>query len=194
MSGANRMRITIVGPGSLGGLLGGLMARKGEDVSFVARREALRIIRDRGLNIRTPTGDFTTGPLQAAESPTLLGPADLVLVAVKSWQVKGIAASLRPLLGGSPVVDTLKNGVEAADHLLEALGTGPVVGGLAHVISSLDGPAQVVHRGNPPEVTLGELEGPISARLRKIAPVLEGAGVVTRLSENIRRDLWEKLL
>jgi len=188
------MKITIVGPGAVGGLLGALLARKGEDVSFVARGEALHAIRERGLQIKTPNGDFTTGSLRAADSPTSLDQSDLVLVAVKSWQVEKLAPSLRPLLGPSTVVAPLQNGVEATDQLKEALGSGPVVGGLCHVISILEGPARVAYRGRAPEVTLGELEGPISPRLQKIAAALENAGIVARLSDNIRRDLWEKLL
>jgi 2-dehydropantoate 2-reductase len=146
------------------------------------------------MQIKTPNGDFSTDSLRAEESPTSLGQSDLVLVAVKSWQVEKLAPSLRPLLGPSTVVAPLQNGVEAADHLNEALGSGPVVGGLCHVISILEGPARVAVRGRPPEVTLGELERAISPRLQKIAAALENAGIVARLSENIRRDLWEKLL
>ena len=188
------MKITVVGPGAVGGLLGALLARKGEDVSFLARGEALRAIQERGLQIKTPNGDFATGSLPAAESPTALGQSDLVLVTVKSWQVEGLAPSLVPLLGPSTVVAPMQNGVEAVDHLRESLGSGPVVGGVCHVISVLEGPARVSYRGLPPQVTLGELGGAISPRLQKIVAALENAGIVARLSENIRRDLWEKLL
>jgi 2-dehydropantoate 2-reductase len=188
------MKITIVGPGAVGGLLGALLARKGEEVSFVARGEALRAIQERGLQIKGPDGDFDTGALRAEESPASLGQSDLVLVAVKSWQVEKLAPSLRPLVGPTTVIAPMQNGVEAADHLRESLGSGPVVGGVCHVISVLEGPARVAYRGLPPQVTLGELGGAISPRLQKIAAVLQNAGMVARLSENIRGDLWEKLL
>src|SRR5260370_1797522 len=104
------MKITIVGPGAVGGLLGALLARKGEEVSFVARGEALRAIQERGLQIKGPDGDFDTGALRAEESPASLGQSDLVLVAVKSWQVGNLAPSRAPPGGPTPGCSPRANG------------------------------------------------------------------------------------
>ena len=188
------MKTIVVGPGAVGGLLGAMLARSGEPVSFVARGEALRVIQTDGIRISAPDGDFSTGPLPASESPQSLGSADLLLVAVKSWQVKELAPKLKTMLAQGTVVIPVQNGVEAADQLRAGLGDGPVAGGICHVISTLEGPAQISYRGRPPELTLGELGGGVSARLRLVAEVLRKAKAGVTLSENIRGDLWEKLL
>ncbi len=188
------MKTTVIGPGAVGGLIGALLARSGEPVSFLARGEALRAITARGIRISAPDGEFSTGPLPASDSARALGVADLVLVAVKSWQVRELAPSLKPLIGENTVLVPVQNGVEAADELRAALGGQPVVGGICLVISTLDAPAQIAYRGRPPELTLGELNGGVSPRLRSIADVLQKAKITVTLSENIRADLWEKLL
>jgi len=188
------MKTIVVGPGAVGGLVGAMLARSGEPVSFVARGEALRLIQTDGIRIRAPDEEFSTGPLAASESPQSLGSADLVLVAVKSWQVKELAPKLKPLLAQGTVVIPVQNGVEAADQLRAGLGDEPVAGGICHVISTLEAPAQISYRGRPPEITLGELGGGVSARLRSVAEVLRKANCAVTLSENIRGDLWEKLL
>ncbi len=188
------MKTTVIGPGAVGGLIGALLARSGEPVSFLARGDALRAITGRGIRISAPDGEFPTGPLPASDSPQALGVADLVLVAVKSWQVRDLAPSLKPLIGENTVLVPVQNGVEAADQLRAAVGDLPVVGGICHVISTLEAPAQIAYRGRPPELTLGELNGGVSPRLRSLAEVLQKAKVTVTLSENIRGDLWEKLL
>ena len=63
------MRIAIMGAGGLGGTIGGLLARAGEDVSFIARGAHLEAIRSRGLTIKSPrVGDFTV-QVMATDDP-----------------------------------------------------------------------------------------------------------------------------
>jgi 2-dehydropantoate 2-reductase len=118
----------------------------------------------------------------------------VVVVAVKAWQVSGIAAGLQPLLKQDSTVIPTQNGVEAADQLQAALPGRAVVGGVCHVIAWLAQPAHVVHQGIPPQLTLGELSGGVSPRLEKIAQEFKRAGMTMFLSPNIQSDLWEKLL
>src|SRR5271154_1752398 len=116
------MRVTIVGAGAVGGLLGGLLARGGHAVSFVAHGESLAALRSRGIEVVTASESFSTGPLAASASPSELVACDLVVVAVKSWQVEALAPSLAPLLGEGTMVVPVQNGVEAAEQLASALG------------------------------------------------------------------------
>src|SRR5258707_9685871 len=92
------MKTTVIGPGAVGGLIGALLARSGEPVSFLARGDALRAITGRGIRISAPDGEFPTGPLPASDSPQALGVAALVLVAVKSWQARGLGPPPQPPL------------------------------------------------------------------------------------------------
>jgi 2-dehydropantoate 2-reductase len=186
------MKATVIGPGAVGGLIGALLARSGESVSFVARGKALSEIKERGIRIRASDEEFSTGPLPASDSPQALGVADLVVVAVKSWQVLEVAPTLKPLIGENTMVFPVQNGVEAADQLRAAVGDRPVLGGICHVISMLEAPGQIFYRGSL-ELTLGELNGGTSPRLWSITKVLQKAKMKVTLSENIRADLWEKL-
>ena len=188
------MRFTIVGAGGLGGLLGALLSRSGNDVSFVARGETKEVLTRRGIELSSPLGQFSVGPFKASEDPAALGPAEVIIVAVKAWQVPEVAARLKPLVASDTLVIPLQNGVEAADQLQSALGPGPVVGGVCHVFSWIEKPGHVVHKGIPPQVTVGELEGGVGKRLERVAEVLQAAQIKPVLSRNIRGDLWEKLL
>lgn len=188
------MKIAVIGAGGVAGLLGGLLARSGSEVVFLARGESLRVLKEDGLRIDSPLGQFSVGPVVASSDPAALGRADVVLVGVKAWQVSGIAPGLRSLLKQDTIVIPTQNGVEAADQLQGALTPGVVVGGVLHVIAWLAQPGHVVHKGIPPQLTLGELKGLVSPRLEEIATEFKRAGMSLFLSPNIRGDIWEKLL
>jgi 2-dehydropantoate 2-reductase len=191
------MRIAIVGAGGVGGLLGGLLARAGEDVRVVARGEHLEAIRAQGLRVESPLGTFVQPVKAAAADPAALGPADVVLVAVKAWQVADLARSLAPLVEEGGVVVPLQNGVEAADRLAAALGEERVAGGLVAVLAWITGPGAVRHQGGPPRVTVGErgaLAEKPAPRLEALAAALRRAGMVASVSTDIVRATWEKFL
>ena len=185
------MRIAVVGAGGVGGVLGGLLARSGQDVAFVARGRTLAALRGRGLRVSLPTGTFEVRPA-AAEDPAAIGLADAVLVAVKSWQVREVAPSLRPLVGPGTVVVPLQNGVTAAEELAAALGDGPVVGGMCWVLAWQEEPGAVRSTGVPLRVVVGERAGGAAPRLAPLAAALREAGVDAEVSADVRAALWEK--
>lgn len=191
------MRIIVVGAGGVGGLVGGLLVRSGTDVAFVARGRQLEALRTRGLHIESPRGTFQLAPLEAAEDPSELAPADVVLVAVKSWQVAEIAPSLEPLLARGGFVVPLQNGVNAAATLAAAVGDARVAGGLCAMLAWLEAPGAIKHTGPTLRVVLGErgaAASGASARLHALSLQLTAAGIDTELSDDIEAAVWEKFL
>lgn len=71
------MKIAVMGTGGVGGYYGGMLARAGYDVTFIARGAHLAAIRDNGLQVRTVHGDFTAHS-PATDDPGEIGPVDLV--------------------------------------------------------------------------------------------------------------------
>ncbi|MGH2627862.1 MAG: ketopantoate reductase family protein, partial [Anaerolineales bacterium] len=125
------MKVTIVGAGGVGGYFGGLLARAGHEVAFVARGEHLRAIRRDGLLVRSSThGQFTVRPARAEEDPGRVGPAEYVIVAVKTYHLEAVAPTLKPLAGEGGAVIPLLNGVTAHEILRQHLPKESVVGGL----------------------------------------------------------------
>ena len=188
------MRIVVVGAGGVGALLGGLLARSGVEVGFVARGAQLAALREHGLRVESPRGTFHLPRVEASDDPAALAPADAVLVAVKGWQVREVAPRLAPLLAGGGFAVPLENGVEAADTLARALGEEQVAGGLCHLLAWLEAPGLVRHVGDNLRVTLGERRGPPSERLEALARALRGAHVDAAVTSDIEAASWEKFL
>ena len=82
------MRVTIMGAGGTGGFFGGLLARAGEDVTFIARGAHLEALRTHGLTVKSRlVGDFSL-PVKAKDGPGRVGPVDLVLFCVKTYDMR----------------------------------------------------------------------------------------------------------
>jgi 2-dehydropantoate 2-reductase len=189
------MRITVFGAGAVGAYFGGRLAEAGQEVGVVARGAALEAIRRHGLRVISPEGDFAFRPAAVSDDPAELGPADVVLVGVKAWQVPDAARAMAPLVGADTMVVPLQNGVEAADQLARALGPGPVLGGLCRIIAWVVEPGVVRHQGAEPYVGFGELAGGVSLRAERLAAAFGRArGVTAEALADVRAELWRKFL
>ncbi|MEJ2338096.1 MAG: 2-dehydropantoate 2-reductase [Gemmatimonadales bacterium] len=188
------MRIAVFGAGAVGGYFGGRLAEGGEDVVFVARGAHLTALRERGLHVESVVGDFAVAPARCTDDPEEVGPADLVLVGTKAWQVTEAAPAMRPLIGPTTTVLPLQNGVEAPDQLSAALGREHVLGGLCRIMSFLAEPGVIRHVGAEPVLTFGELDGRETGRCRRLLGVFGSArGMRAELVPDVQVELWRKL-
>lgn len=188
------MRVAVVGVGAVGAYFGGRLAQAGEDVTFLARGEHLRALRERGLRVESVDGDFTLDPASVTDDAATIRPVDVVLLAVKGWQVPEAITSMRPLLGSNTVIVPLLNGVEASDQLAAAFGAEHAAGGLCRLFGSVAGPAHFRNVMPRPFITFGELDNRPSERLAWLRQAYENAGVQATLAEDIRAALWQKLM
>jgi len=134
-------------------------------------------------------------PVRATDDPATVGPVDLVLVAVKAWQVPEAARAMRPLLGPRTIILPLQNGVEAPDELSAVLGADRVLGGLCRILAYRTGPGAIRHAAIEPYLALGELDGSRSERTESFRRTLRRAsGVKVEIPADIRAAMWGKFL
>jgi len=186
------MNIAILGAGGVGGYFGGILARAGHRVVLLARGEHLEVVRERGLEVRTPEGSFTVG-VEAVGDPEELREIELAVLAVKGYSLAEIAPAARLLAERGAVVLPLLNGVEAADKLIAAGVPGDrVLGGLTEISAVRVGPGVVERRSQFQRIVLGERTGGASERAERIAAAFRETGAEARVSEDITADLWRK--
>jgi 2-dehydropantoate 2-reductase len=189
------MRIAVFGAGGVGGYFGGRLAQAGEAVTFIARGEHLRAIRERGLRVDSLLGDFVVQPAHATDNPAEVGPVEAVLVGVKAWQVREAAEAMRPLVGPETFVVPLQNGVEAPDELAAVLGREHVLGGFCRIIALIAGPGHIRHAGGQPYIAFGELDNRRSERVERLRAAFSRAlGLTVDVPADIRAAMWEKFL
>lgn len=192
MALASPLRIVIVGAGGVGGYFGARLLASGAQVAFIARGAHLDAIRRHGLRVESPKGHLHLTGVQASDDPSGLGPADVVLMAVKMYDLESAAARvLPPLLGPETVVVTLQNGVEAVDIVRRSVGDARVAGGVAYVVAAVAEPG-VIRHVSLDELIFGELDGRRSARLERLAEACRAAGFSARVSDAIEVEIWSK--
>jgi 2-dehydropantoate 2-reductase len=185
------MRIAVFGAGGIGGYFGERLAAGGADVHLIARGRHLEAIRQAGLTIRTPEGE-TTRLFPATSDPTEIGPVDVVLFCVKSYDTDRAAVTLPPLLHDRTAVVSLQNGVDNEERIAAAVGWPHVVGGAAYIFAAIESPG-VIRASGPRSLVFGEWDGGSpSQRLSDLAELFRAAEVDARTSEDVRTAIWEK--
>jgi 2-dehydropantoate 2-reductase len=188
------MKIAVFGTGGVGGYFGGLLANAGRNIAFVARGEHLIAMRERGLRVKSPHGDFRLEEVMATDNPGEIGPVDYLIVAVKHYQLEEAIAHMGPLIEAQTVIVPLLNGVDAHEILLASLGSGVVVGGLCSVSSLLEAPGVIRQESQLRRIVVGELDRRPGPRLQRLVDTWRECGVEVVHSSDIFKDIWTKFL
>ncbi len=182
----------VVGAGGVGGFFGGLLARHGANVTFLVRERHARVLATRGLRVLSAQGDFHVR-VPAHTAASAIGPADIVLVTVKSTDTEAAARDIAPLLGPDTVVVSLQNGIDNAEKLARVIGPERVLSAVVFVGATLQEPGVVRHTGAG-RLVLGEPAGGRSERVERVRRELSRYGIDCSVSEDVRRELWSKLV
>ena len=187
------MRIAVMGAGSTGGYFGGMLSRGGHDVSLVARGAQLEAIRANGLLVVRDDDEFTVQCL-ATDDPAKIGPVDLVLLCVKTYQNETAIPLMVPLVGADTTVLCLQNGVDSYLTATEILGGQTVLPGAAFIEASKLGPGQVRQTGSLVRVIFGETDGLETSRCLAIREAFIDSGIPAEVLPDIGVGQWEKFL
>ncbi len=182
-----------MGAGGVGGCLGALLSRTGNEVSVIARGPHLDAIRANGLKLKQESGDFTVR-VDATNDPSDIGPVDLVLFTVKTYHNPVAIPAIRSLVGADTAVLTLQNGVECHELLANELGHGHALPGAFWTASSIASSGIVATVGPRPRLSFGEESGEITPRAKLIRDALQVSGVDVELSTDPLQVIWSKFV
>lgn len=184
------MRIIVIGAGPIGGIVGGRLARQGNDVTLVdVDAEHVRAIRERGLQVDVPDGSFNVS-VPTIFPTEIKGKFDIGFIAVRSNYTRDALASVAPRLDENSILISLQNGINPP-LLEEVVGPDRAVGTVVRMGSRRLGPGHVstAMRGR---LFVGHLHGKTTAQLKTAHSLLD-AVVPTEISDNILGVLWSKL-
>jgi 2-dehydropantoate 2-reductase len=187
------VRVLVYGAGAVGGFFGGLLARAGEDVHFVARGAQLQALRTRGLTIDSRRLGSITVAVSTFDSAAAAGSADLVLVCVKTQQLAGIFDDLAAAVGPHTVIVPLQNGVEADEQLSARFPHAAILPAVVYVGATVDEPGVVTHVASG-TIGIGASRDQDRHLLEAIRDVLAKTGQPVHISNDIQRERWHKLM
>lgn len=192
------MHFVIIGSGAVGGYFGARLAQNNK-VTFVARGKHLAAIQKNGLVVESIAGNMHLSAVNAVESIENVKDVDVIILAVKSFQLKSAIAKIKPLLKSNTRIIPLLNGINTTQNLIEAgVDEQYIYGGLAKIISSVKNPGIISHTGAVPHITLGLLSKVFQqeeqCRLMVIVDVFKLAQISVGISKNISVALWRKFI
>ncbi|MEV4428802.1 ketopantoate reductase family protein [Streptomyces sp. R-07] len=185
------MKILVVGAGATGGYFGALLARAGEDVTFLVRPARAAALRERGLRVVGGNEEWTVEP-RLVTADGLREPYDLVLLSVKSTGLDRAVEDVAPAVGPDTAVIPLLNGIAHIDALNARFGAPAVLGGVAKVVTTLDDSGDIRQLFPLAHLTFGEQDGTVSARVERIRKVLDGAGIDALVPADVLTAMWHK--
>ena len=198
------MTVAIVGAGAIGGLLGGHLARSGEDVVLIARGANLAALKSGGLTIRGPDEEFTVYP-RATDDIAAVCEADAVFITLKAHSIPAAAPRIgEALKPGASVVGAM-NGIpwwyfpnrhlESVDPggvIAKSIALEQVVGCVVYPAASLVEPGVVLHEEGD-RFSLGEPDGSKSERVQRLSVMLTAAGFKAPVQTRLRNEIWLKV-
>ena len=206
------MRFAILGSGAIGSYMGAALARGGADVVLIARGPQLEALREHGVRVLSPRGDFEAR-VPATDELDAVAEADVVVLGVKAYTLPEIAPRLGDVLGEHTVVLPAQNGVpwwffqsfggmhegtvlESVDPggvVSRSIDPSRVVGCVSYPAAELEAPGVVRHVEGT-RFAIGEPDGAQTDRCRAIADAFVAGGLKCPIESSIRDQLWLKLI
>ncbi len=195
MNNPKRKKILIVGTGAVGGYYGGMLAKKGYDVTFIARGANYKALKEKRLTL-TRDGVKEIIPINVVEichGKSLQETFDYVFICVKSAQTEKAIKSVINNINENTSVISFQNGVENEEIISNIIGVKKTIGAIVFVAAQLTEPGVIFQSGYNGAV-IGELTGKITDRISEIQKMLLESGIDCKITENIQGELWNKLV
>jgi 2-dehydropantoate 2-reductase len=184
------MRMIVIGTGPIGGIIGGRLARAGNDITFVdVDREHVAVIREKGLQVDVPDGSFNVR-IAIIFPHEITGKYDIGFIAVRSNYTPDALNTVMPHLAGDGLLVSMQNGINPP-LLEERVGPDRTVGVAIRMgcFRVAPGHVRTAIRGH---LYVGHLHGKTTPQLEKVHALLDSV-MPTEISDNILGVLWSKL-
>lgn len=190
------VRIAISGIGAVGGYYGGMLAREYQnspevEIYFISRGENMRVIKEKGLEIRTSDGSFVVHPKVITDQPENIGEVDFLLCCTKSYDLKDNLSHLAPVIGEKTVVVPFLNGADIAEQIEAVLPAHEVWQGCVYIGARLLEPGVIGKYSAKERLFFGSEKGN-EVQQKQLLDLLVKAGINAFNPEEITLRIWKK--
>lgn len=183
------LKYLVVGTGGTGGTLGAYLARAGKDVTFIARGEHLKAMKEKGLRIVGPDHEFRIAPVRAMELKDYNEKTDVIFVCVKGYSLDAVIPELKRIADANTVIIPILNIFGTGGRMQEYFPETLVTDGCIYVAAQIDKPGCILMNGNILRVIFGVRDQKDYREvLKDIESDLKESGITGVLSDNIQRD------
>lgn len=188
------MHIVVLGAGALGAYFGARWAEAGAEVTFLVRDKRAAQIRKNGIRVNSTMGETVMEQPDIAQRADDIDDVDLVFVSVKGYHLSEALPNLRKLAETGAYFLPVLNGMEHIPLLQRELGREKVLGGLAHIMATLDDHGWVVHSGHFHALTFGALAPGQESVCKRLESLSETANMDAVHSDAVVSEMWKKYM
>lgn len=206
------MKVAVLGAGAIGAYVGAALHRAGAEVHLIARGPHLEKIRESGVQVLSPRGDFEARP-HATDDPTDVGPVDHIFLGLKANRYADAGPMIKPLLHDGTTIIAAQNGIpwwyfhgvpgKYAGYRIDSVDPGGVVsaalpveraiGCVVYAATEIASPGVIRHLEGT-RFSIGEPTGEISARCTEFSEAMVAGGLKCPVEPDLRKDIWLKLM
>ena len=194
LASKDRPTFAVLGVGAVGGLYGGLLAKDGYDVHFLARSD-FDHLQSQGLQVDTPLGDFQLRP-QVYQEVAHMPQVDCVIVSWKTTANRDLGPLLAHFAPSKPIVLVLQNGLNIEQAAADVVGEASVLGGCCFLCSNKVGSGHIKHLDYG-RIAIGAFdrskEGQITEAMKVVGAALSEARIEIQLAPSLAEIRWKKL-
>jgi 2-dehydropantoate 2-reductase len=193
-----KIKITIIGPGSIGILIGSFFLRdKNLEIFFLHRdREKVEKIKTQGISVKKLNGKsekFSSNLFSITENEKEIGKCELIIVAVKAHQTKEILKKILNLIDENTYVITLQNGLGNIENLKKVVPENKIIGGITSYGAYSISCGNIVLAGEG-ETIIGSISKENQREILRFKNLFNRVGFKTKITSNIEGALWSKFL
>lgn len=185
------MNICIYGAGAIGSLFGAWFSKQNK-VTCISRKNHVRAIQTHGLLITGKTQYQGTIPFYENLN-NLTKPPDLIIVTVKAYDTLTAGKEILKFMKDDTMVLSIQNGLENIEKLTSIIPEKQILAGITSHGSLFLQPGVIKHTGVG-KTRIGELDGTLSKRIRKLQEIFIKSGIFVEMSTNIKKDIWKKAI
>jgi 2-dehydropantoate 2-reductase len=206
------VRVAVLGAGAIGAYVGAALHRAGVDVHLIARGAHLAKIRESGVRVVSPRGNFTVRP-HATDDPAEVGPVDHVFLGLKANRYAEAGPMVKPLLHENTTIVAAQNGIpwwyfhgvtgKYAGRRIDSVDPGgavsaalPVeraIGCVVYAATEIEAPGVIRHLEGT-RFSIGEPSGQVTRRCTSFAEAMIAGGLKCPVEPDLRKDIWLKLM
>ncbi len=208
------MRFAVLGAGAIGAYVGAALARGGADVTLIARGAHLAAMRENGVRVLSPRGDFTAHP-PVTDDLAAVSAADVVFIGLKAYSLPDLAPRLGELLAPGAAAIWAQNGIPwwyfqgladpdgAVGGALDSVDPGGIItksiapehniGCVVFCSTEIIEPGVIRHIEGT-RFTIGEPDGSVSQRCTQISAAFKAGGLRAPVEAKLRDQIWLKLI
>ena len=148
-------KYVIVGSGGTGGTLGAYLAKAGMDVTFIARDEHLKAMKENGLRIIRPQDEFVISPCKACTFEDYSGIADVIFVCVKGYSLNDVIPQIQKISDGHTIIIPILNIYGTGSAMQQHFSDSLVTDGCIYVAAQISAPGCITMNGDILRVVYG---------------------------------------